>query len=99
MIVPELLTQVREPWIQRVSQALARGTGVRESFVTELGRFYDLMMQAVITGDSAWLEPILYDWARSPTETDLDQGQYHVAFVMNRIMSLTIEVARETLQE
>lgn len=99
MIVPELLTQVRTPWIQRVSQTLARGTGVRESFVTELGRFYDLMMQAVITGDSAWLEPVLYDWARSPTETDLDQGQYHVAFVMNRIISLTIEVARETLSE
>jgi len=57
------------------------------------------MMQAVVTGDSAWLEPILYDWARSPTETDLDQGQYHVAFVMNRIMSMTIEVARETLSE
>lgn len=99
MIVPELLTQVRDPWIQRVSQTLARGIGVRESFVTELGRFYDLMMQAVVTGDSAWLEPILYDWARSPTETDLDQGQYHVAFVMNRIISLTIEVARETLSE
>ena len=99
MIVPELLTQVREPCIQRVSQTLARGTGVRESFVAELGRFYDLMVQAVITGDSAWLEPILYDWARSPTETDLDQGQYHVAFVMNRILSLTIEVARETLSE
>ncbi|MFZ5879669.1 MAG: sensor histidine kinase [Chloroflexota bacterium] len=99
MIVPELLTQVRTPWIQRVSQTLARGIGVRESFVTELGRFYDLMMQAVITGDSAWLDPILYDWARSPTETDLDQGQYHVSFVMNRIISLTIEVARETLDE
>jgi signal transduction histidine kinase len=99
MIVPELLTQVRTPWIQRVSQTLARGIGVRESFVSELGRFYDLMMQAVVTGDSAWLEPILYDWARSPTETDLDQGQYHVAFVMNRIMSITIEVARETLSE
>ncbi|MBI5295214.1 MAG: HAMP domain-containing histidine kinase [Chloroflexi bacterium] len=82
-----------------MSQTLARGIGVRESFVTELGRFYDLMMQAVVTGDSAWLEPILYDWARSPTETDLDQGQYHVAFVMNRIISLTIEVARETLSE
>jgi signal transduction histidine kinase len=99
MIVPELLTQVRTPWIQRVSQTLARGIGVRESFVTELGRFYDLMMQAVITGDSAWLDPILYDWAHSPTETDLDQGQYHVSFVMNRIISLTIEVARETLDE
>jgi len=99
MIIPELLTQVRGPWIQRVSQTLARGVGVRESFEEELSRFYDLMQQAVLTGDSAWLEPILYDWARSPTETDLDQGQYHIAFVMNRIISLTIEVVRETLNE
>jgi signal transduction histidine kinase len=55
------------------------------------------MEQAVLSGDSAWLDPVLYDWARSPTETDLAEGQYHVAFLMNRIISLTIEVARENL--
>ncbi len=99
MVIQELLTTVRIPWIQRISQTLARGTGVRESFEGELGRFYDLMQQAVLTGDSAWLEPVLYDWARSPTESNLEQGQYHVAFMMNRILSLTIEVAREELNE
>jgi signal transduction histidine kinase len=80
-----------------VGQTLARGTGVRESFEQQLGRFYDLMEQAVLSGDSAWLDPVLYDWARSPTETDLAEGHYHVAFLMNRMISLTIEVARETL--
>jgi len=99
MVIQELLTTVRIPWIQRISQTLARGTGVRESFEGELGRFYDLMQQAVLTGDSAWLEPVLYDWARSPTESNLEQGQYHVAFMMNRILSLTIEVSREELDE
>jgi signal transduction histidine kinase len=80
-----------------VGQALARGTGVRESFEQQLGRFYDLMEQAVLSGDSAWLDPVLYDWARSPTETDLAEGHYHVAFLMNRMISITIEVARENL--
>ncbi|HEY6073628.1 MAG TPA: HAMP domain-containing sensor histidine kinase [Anaerolineales bacterium] len=97
MTIQELLTRARTPWIQRVSGTLARGTGVRESFELQLGRFYDLVEQAVLSGDSAWLDPILYDWARSPTETDLEEGQYHVAFLMNRIISLTIEVARENL--
>ncbi len=97
MTIQELLTRARTPWIQRVSGTLARGTGVRESFELQLGRFYDLVEQAVLSGDSAWLDPVLYDWARSPTETDLEEGQYHVAFLMNRIISLTIEVARENL--
>ncbi len=97
MAIQELLIQIREPWLQRVSQALARGSGVRESFGEQLVRYYDLMQQAVLTGDVAWVDPILYDWARSPTETDLEQGQYHVAFIVNRMVSLTIEVARDTL--
>ena len=99
MSIQELLTRVRSPWIQKVGQTLARGTGVRESFEEQLGRFYDLVEQAVLSGDSAWLDPVLYDWARAPTETDLAEGQYHVAFLMNRMISLTIEVARENLPE
>jgi signal transduction histidine kinase len=98
MTIQELLTRLRNPWIERVGQTLARGTGVRDSFKQQLGRFYDLMEQAVLSGDSAWLDPILYDWARSPTETDLAEGHYHVAFLMNRMISLTIEVAREVLE-
>ena len=97
MTSQELLEQLRTPWVQRIGQALARGSGVRDSFQQQLGRFYDLIEQAVLTGDSAWLDPILYDWARSPTETDLAEGQYHVAFLLNRMISLTIETARENL--
>ena len=97
MSLQELLTKVRSPWIQRAGQTLAQGSGVRTSFEQQLGRFYDLMEQAALTGDSAWLDPILYDWARAPTETDLEEGQNHVAFVLNRMISLTIEIARETL--
>jgi signal transduction histidine kinase len=99
MAIHVLLSKIRPPWIQRVSQSLARGSGVRESFEAQLNRFLDLLEQAVLTGDTAWIDPILKDWARASTETDLERGQYHVAYVMNRIIGLTIEVARESLDE
>jgi signal transduction histidine kinase len=99
MTIQELLSKIRQPWIQRVSQTLARGSGVRESFEGQLIRFLDLVEQAALTGDNAWVDPILKDWAMASTETDLERGQYQVADVMNRIIGLTIEVAREALNE
>lgn len=99
MTIQELLKKLRTPWIHRVSHTLARGSDVRETFEKQLERFYDLLEQAVTTGDSAWIDPVLYDWARSPTETDLDQGQYPISYVMNQMIGLTIQVAREMLSE
>jgi signal transduction histidine kinase len=97
MTVQELLHKIRTPWIERVSRELARGEGIRAGFEEQLSRFYDLLEQSVISGDTAWLDPILYDWAHSPTETNLDEGGYHVSFLMNRLIDLTIEVARQNL--
>ncbi len=97
MSVQKLLQKIRTPWIERVSREMARGEGVRAGFEEQLVRFYDLLEQAVMSGDTAWLDPILYDWARSPTETNLDEGGYHVSFVMGRMIAMTIEVARQNL--
>jgi signal transduction histidine kinase len=99
MTIRDNLSKIRAPLIQRVSQTLARGSGVRESFESQLERFLDLLEQVLQTGDTAWIDPILYDWAKAPTETDLEEGQYNVAALMNRIIGLTIEVAREILSE
>jgi signal transduction histidine kinase len=70
---------------------------VRAGFVEQLERFYEMLEQTVVTGDTAWLDPILYDWGRSSTETNLEKGDYDVSFVMNRMITLTIEVFREKL--
>ena len=51
MSAVELLSQIRSKWITRVSQELARGEGVRESFSAQLNRFYDLLIQAVELGN------------------------------------------------
>jgi signal transduction histidine kinase len=72
---------------------------IRTPWVEQLVRFYDLLEQTVKTGDTAWLDPILYDWGHSPTETNLDEGDYFVSFVINRMIALTIEVARDNLNK
>jgi len=97
MTVQELIEKIRIPWIERVAREMARGEGVRAGFEDQLSRFYALLEQAVASGDTAWLDPILYDWARSRTETNLNEGDYHVSFVMNRMIAITIEVARANL--
>jgi len=84
-------------WIERVGLELARGMEVRAGFEEQLGRFYDLVEQSITTGDPAWMDSILLDWARSSTETDLEQGLYQVSFLINHIIALTIQVAREKL--
>lgn len=95
--IQKVLTKIRPAWIERVGQELARGMEVRAGFEEQLARFFELLEQSVTTGDPAWMEPILLDWAKSSTETDLEEGLYHVSFLLNRMIALTIQVARETL--
>ncbi len=99
MAVHESLQQIRANWMERVSRDLAHGEGVRAGFMEQLERFYDLLEQTVVTGDTAWLDPILYDWGHSPTETNLEEGDYEVSFIINRMIALTISVARNNLDE
>ncbi|MBL8061522.1 MAG: HAMP domain-containing histidine kinase [Anaerolineales bacterium] len=98
MAVQASLRKIRTIWVERISRELASGEGVRAGFTEQLERFYDLLEQTIVTGDMAWLDSILYDWGRSPTETNLEQADYFVSFVLNRMMSLTIEIARDHLK-
>ena len=95
--IQKVLARVRPIWVERVGQELARGMEVRAGFEIQLGRFFELLDQSITTGDPAWMDSILLDWAKSSTETDLDQGLYQVSFLINHIIALTIQVAREKL--
>lgn len=95
--IQRVLAKVRPMWIERVGKELARGMEVRAGFEEQLGRFFDLLEQSVTTGDPAWMDTVLMDWAKSSTETDLNEGLYHVSFLLNRMIGLTIQVARESL--
>jgi len=95
--IQKILLKVRPAWIERVGFELARGMEVRAGFEEQLARFFDLLEQSVTTGDPGWMDSILLDWAKSSTETDLEEGLYHVSFLINRMIALTIQVANETL--
>ena len=97
MSIQTLLEKIRTPWIERVAKDLARGAGVRENFELELKRFFNLMEQAILTGDPSWLDPILYDWANAPTESDLAEGEQNLSTLISRANALTFEVAKESL--
>ncbi len=97
MSLQNLLEKIRPLWIDRVAHDLARGTGVRENFKKELGRFFNLLEQAILTGDPSWMDPLLYDWANAPTESDLAEGKHNLATLLSRANALTFEVAKENL--
>jgi signal transduction histidine kinase len=95
--IQKVLARIRPTWISRVGQEMARGMEIRADFEEQLERFFDLLEQSVTTGDPAWMDSILLDWAKSSTETDLEEEPYHVSFLINRMIALTIQVTRETL--
>lgn len=99
MAVQASLQKLRPIWVERVSRELAAGEGVRAGFEEQLQRFYTLLEQTIVTGDTAWLDPILYDWGHSPTESNLEQADYHVSFVLDRMISLTIDIAGDHLED
>jgi len=99
MGVAELLERIQEPWSSRVINRLARGSGVRENFQTQINRFYDSLIQAIEIGDPAWLDPVILDWATSTTVSDLSEGQKNITAILNQIFTITYETARENLSE
>ncbi len=94
-----MLAKIRPEWITRVGQEMARGMEIRANFEQQLERFFDLLEQSITTGDPAWMDSILLDWAKSSTETDLEEEPYHISFLINRIIALTIQVSREALNK
>ena len=99
MNIPDILIQLRPAWIRRAANSMARGSGVRENFQEQLDRFYDLLIQAVQTGDPAWVDSLLHDWSVTPTQSDLREGQKTISTVLNRMVMITYELAREDLTE
>lgn len=83
--------------MEHVGQELAQGTEMRTGLDEQLDRFFDLLVQSVTTSDTAWMDSILLDWAKSSTETDLQEGLYQVTFIINRMMAWTIQIASDSL--
>ncbi len=97
MHVVDLLNQLRFAWIERVSHGLARGESVRQSFLDQLGQFYDLMGQAVFSGNPAWMNTLFDRWAEARTQSELEKSEASLAPLLNEILLATFEIASEKL--
>ncbi len=98
MTTIELLAQIRPAWLTRVSRRLARGEGIRESFQQQLELFYALLIQAVDTGDPAWLDSLLTEWVQASTQTELEEEESSLSPVLNSLLLITYEVMSETIK-
>ncbi len=97
MSVVDLLAQIRPVWVSRVSHQLARGTVLRESFLAQLNRFFDAVVQAVATGDPSWMDPILNEWVEARTQTELSINEASLYPILSEILQITQEVLKETM--
>lgn len=95
----EALERIRRPWLFKVSHRLARGEGVRESFIQQLERFFELLTQAVETGDPGWLDPLLNEWVEARTQSDLERRDTSLAPILDQILMSIYQAAREALPE
>ena len=95
----ELLDKIRPIWIDRVSRQLARGESVRESFIQQLTEYFNLMKQAVITGDPSWLHSVLDSWIEARTVTEIENQDASLAPILSQIMLTTHDVASEILDD
>jgi signal transduction histidine kinase len=91
------LEQIREGWIARISQGLARGAGVRESFSVQLSQFFDALRQAVESGDPGWLDPIIENWSAAQTESELVSSGASLSSVLSRMLLETQGFLGESL--
>lgn len=99
MSIQESFTKIRPVLQKRAANTLARAAGVREDFQEQLTRFFDLIEQAIASGDATWLDVLLFEWATARTESDLEAGERNVTALMNRLIILSFDTARETLED
>jgi signal transduction histidine kinase len=93
------LKQIRSTWLTKISHRMARGEGVRESFLGELNQFYDLLLQAIESGDPTWMDPLLNRWVEARTQTDLQNRDASLAPILESIWLESFEIARENLEK
>ena len=99
MSIQEAYKKIRPVLQKRAANTLARAAGVREDFQEQLTKFFDLIEQAIITGDASWLDVLLSEWATVRTESDLEGGERNVTALLNQLIILSIDTAREVLED
>ena len=99
MVISSSLQKIKLGWINHVSRRLAKGEGTRLLFRAQLEQFFELLTQAITSGDPAWLNPILDEWVQARTQTDLESPGNALAPFLEQILLATYEEVNEKLPQ
>ncbi len=97
MPVQEIFQKIAPAAIQRASNRLARGAGVRENLQPLLEKMLGRMEQAMLAGDPAWVDPIVTEWAQAGTQSDLEGVEQSLPRILREIIIAIQETITETL--
>ena len=99
MVASQSLRDIQTTWIQVISQQLATGEAVRNSFTEQLHRFFDLLILAVDSGDPTVLNPLLDEWVNARTESGVETLESSIPVVLGEIQNKTYLVAVYTVDK
>ena len=99
MEIHDSLRTIQPVWISRVSRRLATGVGIRPSFQEQIYKLYDLIEEAVVTGDPDWLNSILDDWVTARVNSEPGEAIQSLTPILEQIFEICFEVIREKLSE
>ncbi len=99
MATLDSLRRLRPLWVQRIANVAARGATVRAIFLQELERFFNLLEQSIESGDPAWMDGLLYDWASTPPLTVAKEKRYVLPQLLNQMLMALMDLAQENLRE
>lgn len=95
----ELLQSIRSTWLNLMIQRMARGSGLREDFRSQLDQFFDMLVQVLETGDASWFDSILSSWATAQTQTDLEGAPSTLTRFIKEAMQQLHDAARLVLPD
>ena len=98
MRASDALDRIHRSWLSRASHHFARGEELRESFVQLLEQLFNVLRQAVETGDPAWVNRVLDDWVQARTESELQLREVSLDAILAQIHQISYDVARESLE-
>jgi signal transduction histidine kinase len=97
MSIDAWIEQSRPYWFNRVTSSLSSKKDIQESLNEPICLFFDALLQAVASGDAAFVEPILTDWIETRPQSNVDDENNTLAPILTAFLSSHLETAREYL--
>ncbi len=93
----DYLQAVRSPTIEALTLSLGQGEGVRASFTAELEQYYDILIEALESGDFARFNPMMDRWIEARTESEIASQVSSLAVMLREMLIQSMQVARNYL--